>query len=97
MRLVCDAAGLDYRPKPNPLIIPDPNVRVEALVNGQGIALNDWLISAEIAANRLYQISPVALPQYGYFLVYHRRALENPALSAFRNWILSEAQSVLTA
>lgn len=49
-----DAAGLVYRPKPNPLIIPDPNVRVEALVNGQGVALNDWLISAEIATQRLY-------------------------------------------
>ncbi len=86
-----DAAGLVYRPKPNPLIIPDPNVRVEALVNGQGVALNDWLISAEIATQRLYQISPIELPQYGYFLTYLSGALENPALRAFRDWIVGEA------
>ena len=90
-----DAAGLAYRPKRNPLIIPDPNVRVEALVNGQGVALNDWLISAEIETQRLYQISPVELPQYGYFLAYRSDALENSALRAFRDWIFSEAQPVL--
>ena len=87
------AAGLAYRPKQNPLVIPDPNVRVEAVVNGQGVALNDWLISAEIDAKRLYQISPVELPHYGYFLAYAHNALENPALRAFRDWVVAEAST----
>ena len=86
-----EAAGLDYRPKQDPLVIPDPNVRVEAVINGQGIALNDALISAEIDANRLYQISPIELSEYGYFLAYGKGSLNNPILQAFREWILSLA------
>ena len=90
-------AGMPFRPKPNPLIIPDPNVRVEAVANGQGLALNDWLISAELQSNRLSQISPVELSDYGYYLTYGDRALENPAVRAFRDWIMSEPANAFPA
>ena len=39
------AAGLPYSPSRNALIIPDPNVRVRAVVDDQGVALNDALCS----------------------------------------------------
>ncbi len=84
------AAGIPYRPKQNPLVIADPNVRVEAVINGQGIALNDSLIETEIENGRLVQISPVELQAYGYFLIYPDGGLVNPALNAFRNWILAQ-------
>ncbi len=86
------AAGLPYRPKQDALVIPDPNVRVQAVINGQGIALNDWLIQDEIDAGRLFQISPIALKNYGYFLSYAPNALTHTALAAFRDWIQSEAE-----
>ena len=86
-----DAAGLPYRPMHDELVIPDPNVRVQAVIDGQGIALNDRLIEDEIATGRLARISDVELSDYGYFLAYPPGALERPALKAFRDWILLEA------
>ena len=85
------AAGLPNRSMRNDLVIPDPNVRVQAVVDGQGVALNDRLVAAELAAGQLVQISSVEMADYGYFLAYRKGALSNPALKDFRDWILSEA------
>ncbi|GAB5469768.1 MAG: transcriptional regulator GcvA [Rhodospirillales bacterium] len=85
------AAGLPYEPKRDHLVIPDPNVRVQAVIDGQGLALNDALVSDDLAAGRLFRISAVALECYGYHLTYPRGGSSQPALLAFRNWIGSEA------
>ncbi len=85
------AAGLPYRPARDELVIPDPNVRVQAVIDGQGVALNDALVQEEMAAGRLYRISPVELSNYGYFLAYPKGALNIPGLKAFRDWIVAEA------
>ncbi len=89
------AAGLPYRPARDTLVIPDPNVRVQAVVNGQGIALNDVLVANELAAGELFKISDIELDTYGYFLAYSPEALENPNLRAFRDWIIAEASAQL--
>lgn len=86
------AARIPYRAKPNELVIPDPNVRVQAVVDGQGLALNDALVQREIADGLLFKVSEVELKDYGYFLAYRQGSLVNPALSDFRNWILSESE-----
>lgn len=88
-----EAAGLPYRPMRDGLVIPDPNVRVQAVIDGQGVALYDGLIADELAASRLFRISPVELGTYGYFLAYPRGALDAPGLKAFRDWIKAEANS----
>ena len=87
-----DAAGLPYRPKRNDLVIPDPNVRVQAVIDEQGLALNDVLVASELASGQLWQISTVELTDYGYYLFYAKEALANPALVAFRDWIKCEAK-----
>lgn len=81
------AAKLPYRPNRNDLVVPDPNVRVQAVINGQGLALNDSLISDEINEGKLFKISTTELEDYGYYLAYPDEALNNPALKAFRDWI----------
>ncbi len=86
-------ADLPYRSAREGLVIPDPNVRVQAVIDGQGVALYDELVRPEIDAGNLFFISPVALSEYGYFLVYPVDALSNPALRAFRDWIIDEARS----
>ena len=83
-------AGIRYRRKRDELVIPDPNVRVQGVIDGQGIALNDRLVDVEIASGKLFRISDVEADDYGYFLAYPKRALENPALKAFRDWIVEE-------
>ena len=88
-----EAAGLPYRPGRDELVIPDPNVRVQAVIDGQGLALNDRLIATEISAGQLFQVSTVELGNYGYFLAYPEHALDDPGLAGFRDWILSTAGS----
>jgi DNA-binding transcriptional LysR family regulator len=87
------AAGLGYRPARDTLVIPDPNVRVQAVINGQGVALNDALVAKELTSGQLRKVSSVELRDYGYFLVYADGALENPNLRAFRDWIIVEAKT----
>ncbi len=84
-------AGLSYQSARGGLVVPDPNVRVQAVIDGQGIALNDSLIASELAEGRLVRISDVELEDYGYFLAYPKGALENSALQDFRDWIMEEA------
>jgi len=89
-----EAAGLPYRSTRDDLVIPDPNVRVQAVIDGQGVALNDGLVATEITAGRLFQISTVELSTYGYYLAYPKGTLNTPGSKAFRDWIIVEAGSV---
>jgi DNA-binding transcriptional LysR family regulator len=76
---------------PDGLVVPDPNVRVQAVIDGQGVALYDRLVADEVTAGRMFQISAVELSDYGYYLAYPKGALSNPSLKAFRDWIVAEA------
>jgi DNA-binding transcriptional LysR family regulator len=86
-------AGVEWQGDTDNLVIPDPNVRVQAVIDGQGIALFDRLVDDEIAVGRLYQYRPVSLSDYGYYLVYPSAASPDSAVKIFRDWIMREAQS----
>jgi len=90
-------AGLPYRPTQSDLVISDPNVRVQAVIDGQGLALNDQLVTPERDAGKLERVSNVALDNYGYYLAYPAAALDHPATTAFRDWIIAEASRHETA
>lgn len=85
------AAGIPYRKARDDLVVPDPNVRVQSVIDGQGVALNDALVAAELADGRLHRLSPVELTDYGYYLVYPKGALGNPSLQAFYDWLKRQA------
>ncbi len=91
------AAGLRFRARSDTHIIPDPNVRVQAVVDGQGIALNDALIEPEVSAGRLFRLSDAALDDYGYFLAYAPGALNNPDADAFAQWLKQVGQQLPTS
>ncbi len=84
------AAGLPERPESESLIIPDPNVRVQAVLDGQGVALNDALIAPELERGALYRLSRQALEHYGYWLAYEAAAIRKPEVSAFVAWIKAQ-------
>ncbi len=86
-------ADLPISMQSSSLVIPDPNVRVEAVVNDQGIALNDALVNPEIDRGALFQISDIRLEEYGYFLTYLPNAAETSAFNEFRAWLFEEAAS----
>ena len=81
-------AGLPFRKRHDTLTIPDPNVRVQAVIDGQGIALNDALVAPEIEAGKLAKLSPIQLDDYGYFLAYAPGALADPNLAALVDWLV---------
>lgn len=83
-----EAAGLQDRKRLDTLIIPDPNVRVQAVLDGQGVALNDDLINAEIENGQLFRLSAIELSDYGYFLAYQKPARQNLGVEAFVSWIM---------
>lgn len=85
------AAGIEWMPGSNDLVIPDPNVRVQAVIDGQGIALYDFLVEDEVEGGRLYQYRPVRLEAYGYYLVYPKRVDATSSIKIFRDWIMHEA------
>ena len=91
------AAGLPYRPARDALVIPDPNVRVQAVIDGQGIALYDTLVSDEMEAGRLARVSAIEMEDYGYFLAFQRGAFDAPGLAEFRDWIQAEASQASAA
>lgn len=84
-------AGLENKTRSDTLIIPDPNVRVQAVIDGQGIALNDALIAPELSSKAIYQLSDIELTNYGYHLAYDATALENKAVRLFVDWITQAA------
>lgn len=86
------AAGLSMRASRKTLVIPDPSVRVQAVIDGQAIALNDALVAPELEDGRLFEFSDIRLQNYGYHLAFAPGALDQPELRAFRDWILGEAQ-----
>ena len=81
-------AGLDYRPMQNRLVIPDSNDRVQAVIDGQGIALWDALVQNELDSGELCYLSEVALDDVGYYLVYTALATDrNAVVETFIDWI----------
>lgn len=85
------AAGVSYRGARDALVIPDPNVRVQAVVDGQGVALNDRLAEPELSSGTLVRVSTVELEDYGYHLAYPPGTMSDPVLRGFRDWLIEEA------
>jgi len=73
-----EIAGLVRPERFDTLIIPDPNVRLQAVLDGQGVALNDELVSAELDSGKLFRLSEAELSDNGYFLAYNDNALIHP-------------------
>jgi len=82
-----DAAGLSRQNRKDTLIIPDPNVRVQAVIDGQGIALNDELVARELEGGQLVRLSDIELVSYGYFLAKPRTVNLAESVDAFIHWL----------
>lgn len=80
-------AGMGFEGRTDTLMIPDPNVRVQAVIDGQGVALNDKLIDPELSFGNLYRLSKLELSDYGYFIVYPNAIAPNPSAELFAKWL----------
>lgn len=84
-------AALPRQTRLDVLIVPDPNVRVQAVIDGQGIALMDNLVADELANDRLFRLSGTELSDYGYFLYRRHRAFASETAQLFSNWLLDQS------
>ena len=82
-----ERAGLPPQARRDVLIVPDPNVRVQAVIDGQGVALMDDLVDDELAAGKLHRLSDIVLPDYGYFVVRPDRAAASKPAMVFSDWL----------
>jgi len=81
------AACLPQQTREDSLIILDPNVRVQAVIDGQGIALNDALVARELEEGKLFRLSQIELTSYGYFLAKPRTQNRTKSVDAFVHWL----------
>lgn len=86
-------AGIAEPTPAREVTINDPNVYIQAAIDGQGVALADGLVADDVALGRLVEPFAPRLEGYGYFLVYPRDAALRPAASAFRDWLIGEARA----
>jgi LysR family transcriptional regulator, glycine cleavage system transcriptional activator len=72
----------------------DTNALMEAAVTGQGIALGRMSVArSDILAGRLVRLSEHSLRvSYCHYAAYPISSESNPALVAFRNWLIEEAR-----
>ena len=61
-------AGLDFSQSQKGLSIADSNSRVQAVIDGQGIALWDQLVAPEVNSGQLQYLSDIWLDEYGYYV-----------------------------
>ncbi|MFK7854628.1 MAG: LysR substrate-binding domain-containing protein [Granulosicoccus sp.] len=71
-------------------VIVDPNVRVQAAIDAQGVILANPLLRSTIESGQLYEPFSIRLNGYGYYLVCTHQAGENKIYNIFRNWLMEE-------
>lgn len=83
---LADAADLS----PNAAVIVDPNVRVQAAIDAQGVILANPLLQATIDSGLLCEPFDIRLDGYGYYIVCRDSVSEHPKYRLFRDWLMSE-------
>lgn len=75
---------------PNAAVIVDPNVRVQAAIDAQGVILANPLIQSTIDSGLLHEPFDVRLNGYGYYIVSSDSVNEHPRYRLFRDWLVQE-------
>ena len=83
-------AGIQDTPSNKGTIIDDTNVLIQAAVDGQGVALGSTtFVQDHLEAGRLIKPFDITLVNdFAYYIVYPKSHLNNPAVRAFRDWLL---------
>jgi LysR family transcriptional regulator, glycine cleavage system transcriptional activator len=85
-------AGLDAAIARRGAVFDDENVRIQAALEGQGVALiSRSLVTADVAAGRLAIVFDLSVDDgYGYYLVTLAGARRSAKIEAFRTFVLDE-------
>ena len=93
------SAGVDGIDTSRGLVFDDTAVAILAAIGGQGVLLSRRaLVEDDITADRLALPFDLDLPlEFAWRIVAPEGKLKRPEVNAFRDWLLSEAQSLKTA
>lgn len=94
-RLWCESAGIRHIDTSDGIVFIDSNAAIEAALAGTGFALvRRALVQSELSSHRLLVIeAPSLRAPLAYHLVYRNKALNDPVLRMFRDWLLAQASS----
>jgi len=86
-----ELAGVDGVRPDKGTIIDDTNVLIQAAIDGQGIALgSSAFVQDYLDSGRLVKPFEINLVNdFAYFVVCPESHLRNPAVAAFKQWLLS--------
>jgi len=88
----CRGAGIEPLDMRAGLQFDTLSLTYQAARGGAGVALGDaFYVNEDLLSGRLVAPFKLSLEFYTYHLVYPRSRAGNPALVAFRDWILTEA------
>ena len=89
------AAGVSGVNASKGLRFSDGALVIQAALSGQGVALGSRALALDhLAAGRLIRPFELSLAtDFGYYIVCSKNRAEEPDLTAFRRWVISEAQA----
>ena len=85
-----DIAGLTFAPRKNALSLPDANSRLQAVIAGNGLGMQDAFAEPEIESGHLVWISELALTNFAYCIALPTKGNISAAAEIFRDWIRAQ-------
>ncbi len=85
-----DLAGLTFAPRKNALSLPDANSRLQAVIAGNGLGMQDEFAEPEIESGRLVWLSDIAISNFAYCIVLPAKPTASPATEVFKTWIMAQ-------
>jgi len=85
-----DLAGLKFTPKKNSLSLPDANTRLQAVISGNGLGMQDEFAEPEIESGQLVWLSEIAISNFAYCIVMPTKGQLSPAANIFIDWMRAQ-------
>lgn len=87
-----DIAGLTFAPGKNALSLPDANSRLQAVIAGNGLGMQDEFAEPEIGSGRLVWLSDITISNFAYCIVQPAKLTASPAAEVFKTWITAQGE-----
>ena len=85
-----ELAELTFAPRKNALSLPDANSRLQAVIAGNGLGMQDEFAEPEIESGHLVWISELALTNFAYSIALPTKGNITATAEIFRDWIRTQ-------
>jgi len=85
-----DLAGLTFMPRKNALSLPDANSRLQAVIAGNGLGMQDAFAEPEIESGQLVWLSDIAISNFAYCIVPPTTGKITPVANIFVHWMRAQ-------